>query len=150
MNACFVPNYDLERPPKKGQMIFSDPSCNKPLPSYFKKARVQVEVGAISMKPIFSILIIVSCLVLLLYRWDIYQDRRNQIIISAPIDLFETPPQNYPKQDRTIETLLPKTSVQVLRISYGKDFQTVKVKASSGKVGWIITDGKSAQLVRIK
>ncbi len=72
---------------------------------------------------------------------DVAADRRYVVAVVGPESLLTLPPHEYPEVNPSIETLQPGQSLQVLRVRYGKDFESLKVQAPSGHVGWVLGGG---------
>jgi hypothetical protein len=81
-----------------------------------------------------------------LWGGDILIDRAYRLVVIEPVPLYSLPPHEYPKSNPTIGTLKPQQAVRVLRLRYGKDFQTFQIETKEGVVGWIIT-GKELKVI---
>jgi len=77
---------------------------------------------------------------------DMISDRKQEIIILKPITLLEQAPQDYPKSNKEIGKINPGEQVIVLRMGYGKDFRTWKVKGSKGQEGWFVEENDSIKI----
>ena len=88
-----------------------------------------------------TMIVIVSAtilLVVILWLLDMAQDQAHTAIVIGNAPLYSLPPTNYPKVNPVQATLNPNDKLTVLSIRYGKDFETLQVKTSSGKNGWVI------------
>ena len=70
--------------------------------------------------------------------YDVYQDRKATVVIKGVVDLYETHDEI---SNKKVSTLQASDQVHVLRIRYGKDYQAIKVRASDGRKGWLISGG---------
>jgi hypothetical protein len=73
-----------------------------------------------------------------LWGMDVLADRKYQIEVVSPTELFSLPPHEYPPTNPTISTLKKGQLVRVLRLRYGKDFQAFRVETTDGLIGWVI------------
>lgn len=96
-------------------------------------------------KNILAILIVIT-LAAMFWANDVISDRKQEIIILKPITLFEQPPQDYPKTNKETGKINPGEQVKVLRMGYGKDFRTWKVKGSIGQEGWFVEENDSVKV----
>ena len=77
---------------------------------------------------------------------DIMNDREHKIIIENSVSLYKTPEEA--SYNRTpFETVEKNERVNVKRITYGKDFMTIKIEKQNGSVGWLISD-KNIKVVK--
>lgn len=81
-----------------------------------------------------------------LWLRDVIADRRNKIEIMKPITLLEKAPRDYPKENKEIGKIQIGERVKVLRIGYGKDFRTWKIRDSMGQEGWFIEDNENIKI----
>ena len=101
------------------------------------------------MKQIISIAVIFFITSASLYLWwlDIHNDRKNNLTIVLDTELFELPPQDYPIKNRAVGKVNSLSKVSVLRMSYGKNFRTWRVKSETEMEGWLIEDGKNVKII---
>jgi len=64
-------------------------------------------------------------------------------IAQLPVESHAQPPQDYPKTNKETGKINPGEHVKVLRMGYGKDFRTWKVKGSIGQEGWFVEENDS-------
>jgi hypothetical protein len=83
-------------------------------------------------------LAVITIIVGLGWFCDVIADRAYKVEIVLPAPLLSISPVDYPKVNPVLLTLKPGSPVKVLRMRYGKDFQTFRVETSEGIVGWII------------
>ena len=81
---------------------------------------------------------VVSAVVAAVWGVDIAADRRYQLAVVEPTPLLSVSPLEYPASNLPLATLQPGQQVKVLRMRYGKDFQTFKIETTSGTTGWVI------------
>jgi len=96
-------------------------------------------------KNILAILIVIT-LAATFWANDVISDRKQEIIILKPITIYEQPPQDYPKTNKESGKITPGEQVKVLRMGYGKDFRTWKVKGSIGQEGWFVEENDSIKV----
>ncbi len=87
---------------------------------------------------IFLLASIVPALALAGWGADVLSDRRYQLAVVEPTPLLSQSPLEYLPSNPSLTTLQPGQPVKVLRMRYGKDFQTFKIETPSGTVGWVI------------
>ena len=75
--------------------------------------------------------------------YDVVSDQNHEIAILKPIPLLEKAPQDYPASNRETGKISVGEQVKVLRMGYGKDFRTWKVRGSVGQEGWFIEENDS-------
>ena len=97
-------------------------------------------------RALISVVVVIALVIAALWGSDILSDRAYRIVIVEPAPLYSIPPHEYPKTNPVVATLAPGTSVQVLRLRYGKDFQAFRVETDAGLVGWVI-GGRSVKVV---
>lgn len=88
----------------------------------------------------FHVIAFTSLLGLALWIGDIALDRRYQLAIVEPTPLLSITPIDYPTFNPVLTTLQPEQPVKVLRMRYGKDFQTFKIEVHLGITGWVIVN----------
>ena len=81
---------------------------------------------------------IVSALAVAGWGADIAADRRYQLAVVEPTLLLSVSPLEHTEANPPLATLQPGQPVKVLRMRYGKDFQTFKIETTSGTIGWVI------------
>ena len=81
---------------------------------------------------------IVAVLALAGWGADVASDRRYQLAVVEATPLLSHSPLEYLSSNPPLATLQPGQPVKVLRMRYGKDFQTFKIETTSGTVGWVI------------
>jgi hypothetical protein len=83
-----------------------------------------------------------------LYLWwsDVQNDRKYNLVVISESELFEFPPQDYPKENHVVGKVNSSSRISVLRMGYGKDFRTWKVKTESEIEGWLIEDGTNIKI----
>ena len=70
---------------------------------------------------------------------DIMNDRAHKIIIENTVALYKTSDEaSY--NGSAFETVKKNEKVNIKRISYGKDFMTIKIEKQNGSVGWLISN----------
>ncbi len=101
-----------------------------------------------NMKRTISVAVIFLIALVPVYLWlsDIKNDRKNNLEVVIETELFEFPPQDYPKENRVIGKVNSLSKVTVLRMGYGKDFRAWKVKTETEAEGWLIEDGKNIEV----
>lgn len=67
-------------------------------------------------------------------------------MVVLETEIFELPPQDYPKENRVIGKVNSLSKVTVLRMGYGKDFRAWKVKTEKELEGWLIENGKNIEV----
>jgi hypothetical protein len=90
------------------------------------------------LKRTLIIVFIVVALIGGLWGADILSDRSYKLAVVRPAPLYSLPPHEYPRQNPTLATLTPGQHIRVLRLRYGKDFQSFRVETEGGVVGWVI------------
>ena len=100
------------------------------------------------MKRTISVAVIFLIALVPVYLWlsDIKNDRKHNLVVVRETEIFEFPPQDYPKENRVIGKLNSSSKVTVLRMGYGKDFRAWKVKTETEVEGWLIEDGKNIEV----
>ena len=71
---------------------------------------------------------------------------RDSILDSAQAKLLEKRPQDYPKENKEIGKIQIGENVKVLRVGYGKDFRTWKVRGNRGLEGWFIENNDNIDI----
>lgn len=89
---------------------------------------------------------IVSALAVAGWGADVAADRRYQLAVVEPTPLLSMSPLEYTETNPPLVTLQPGQPVKVLRMRYGKDFQTFKIETTSGTIGWVI-EGQGVRVV---
>jgi hypothetical protein len=99
------------------------------------------------MKKMIKNLTIVSLIFFIIvaatWVYDVVSDRNHEIAILKPIPLLEKAPQDYPASNRETGKISVGEQVKVLRMGYGKDFRTWKVRGNVGQEGWFIEENDS-------
>ena len=99
------------------------------------------------MKKMIKNLTIVSLIFFIIvastWIYDVVSDRNHEIAILKPMTLLEKPPQDYPASNSETGKIWVGEKVRVLRMGYGKDFRTWKVRGSVGQEGWFIEENDS-------
>ena len=70
---------------------------------------------------------------------DIMNDRAHKIIIKDTVSIYKTP-EEASYNGIPFETVEKNEKVNVKRITYGKDFMTIKIEKQNGSVGWVISN----------
>lgn len=70
---------------------------------------------------------------------DIMNDRAHKIIINSTVSIYKTP-EEASYNGTPFETIEKNEKVNIKRITYGKDFMTIKIEKQNGSVGWVISD----------
>ena len=84
--------------------------------------------------------------VAVVYGVDVAADRRYQLAVVEPTPLLSVSPLKRSAPNPSLATLQPGQPIKVLRMRYGKDFQTFKIETTSGTIGWVI-GGKGVRVV---
>jgi hypothetical protein len=98
-----------------------------------------------SIKLIAALSAVVGLIGVSIYAFDVLADRRTRLDIEQAVSAYRLPPHEYPSTNPTAFKLDPGEQTKVLRVRYGKDFQTVLVRRTSGEEAWVLT-GKEAHL----
>jgi hypothetical protein len=75
---------------------------------------------------------------LVLYLLDVASDRRYVVVVQKDTPLLTLPPHEYPNPNPAGAEVKSGQPVRVLRVRYGKDFESLKVETESGEVGWVV------------
>lgn len=75
---------------------------------------------------------------LLLYLLDVASDRRYVVVVQKDTPLLTLPPHEYPSHNPARAEVKSGQDVRVLRVRYGKDFESLKVETEAGEVGWVV------------
>ncbi len=71
--------------------------------------------------------------------WIDNQDLHLLLATSRPVDLLENPsPKYYAFPNRVVTVLETGTWLKVVKVRYGKDYVTYKVRLSDGRSGYVI------------
>ncbi|MBC3880624.1 hypothetical protein H8K35_03110 [Undibacterium sp. LX40W] len=81
------------------------------------------------------VVVVVGCAI---WVADVIGDRSYQVVVVSPARLLSIAPTDYPDKNPVVTTIKPGESLKVIRVRYGKDFETLKVETTSGNVGWVI------------
>jgi hypothetical protein len=73
-----------------------------------------------------------------LWGVDVIADRSYRLAVVAPAALYSLPPHEYPQSNPVVATLQPGQPIRVLRLRYGKDFQTFRIETPDGPTGWVV------------
>jgi hypothetical protein len=98
------------------------------------------------VKRIAGVVLTLAAVAAALWCADVLSDRRYRLAVISPAPLYSLRPDDYPPSNPLVTTLAPGTPVQVLRMGYGKDFQTFRVETSAGEVGWVVR-GEGVEVV---
>jgi hypothetical protein len=74
----------------------------------------------------------------LLWARDIANDRSYKLAVTNPTPLYSISPIDLPATNPVVVVIQPGEPVRVLRMRYGKDFQTFRVETKSGQTGWLV------------
>lgn len=88
----------------------------------------------------------IALVIALVWAGDIYQDRTYKLAIVAPAPLYSLGPHEYPESNPQVATLQPGEELYVLRMRYGKGFQTFRVETRGGQTGWVV-NGQGIKVV---
>jgi hypothetical protein len=77
-------------------------------------------------------------LVFAFWSYDIICGRRYQLTVDKPTPVLSVSPTEYPTSNPPVTMLQPGQSIKVLRMRYGKDFQTFKIETPSGDICWVV------------
>lgn len=91
-------------------------------------------------------LVLVAAAVAGLWAADVVAARRWVLAVVGPEPLLSLPPHEYPKANPPIRMLSPGEPLRVLRVRYGKDFESIEVEAGHGQVGWVLV-GSGVQVL---
>jgi hypothetical protein len=84
---------------------------------------------------VFGVFVLVNAAV---WGRDILADQSIKLAVVSPAPLYSLPPIDAPTENAIVLTVSPGQSLKVLRMRYGKDFQTFKVETETGSVGWVV------------
>ena len=91
-------------------------------------------------------LVLVAGAAMTLWARDVYQDRKHEVVIKGPVDVYRNVDWYAYPQGEPVKHLMPGKAVRVKRILYGKDFRVIQVQTEEGTVGWIL-EGENTRLV---
>lgn len=91
------------------------------------------------MKSLFFVIVGLFVLVgAVLWGGDILADRSITLAVVAPAPLYSLSPIDYEKSNPILSMVPPGQHLKVMRMRYGKDFQTFHVETETGALGWVI------------
>jgi hypothetical protein len=82
--------------------------------------------------------VVAAIVIAALWGGDVLSDRSIKLSVVSAAPLYSIPPTDYPNKNPILLTLSPGQHIKVLRMRYGKDFQTFRVEADNGASGWVI------------
>ena len=74
----------------------------------------------------------------ILWARDVAIDRSYKLAVTGPTPLYSSSPIERSSSNPVVAVLQPGEPVRVLRMRYGKDFQTFQVETKNGPTGWLV------------
>jgi hypothetical protein len=70
---------------------------------------------------------------------DYWESSHYVVAVISPAPLYSINPAEYPTSNPLVATILPGTTIRVLKVRYGKDFEALQVETSEKQTGWVIS-----------